>query len=144
MRLILIIMLSLLVFSSTIRPSTAESDLGYYNIANEKFQSKDYKEAIEYYDKAIEINPDLAVAYNNKAAAEVQLRRYEAALKDYDKAIELAPDFTGAYFGRGLTKILMFNEEQGCMDLYKARELGHPDTQSPIKTHCKEPKSETK
>jgi len=144
MRLSFIILLSLSAFGLTLQSALAKTEREYYMEAGEKYQAGNYKEAIELYTKAIDLKPDLAVAYNNRASSEVQLRRYEAALKDYDKAIELAPDFTRAYFGRGLTKILMFNEEEGCADLFKARGLGHPDSKSPIKKFCKEPESETK
>ncbi len=144
MRSTFITLLSLLALVLSMQVSFAETDQGYYIEAGVKYQAGDYKGAIELYTKAIELNPELAVAYNNRAAAEVRLQRYEAALKDYDKAIEIAPDFIGAYFGRGLTKILMFDEEKGCIDLYKSRELGHPDSKSPIKKFCKEPESETK
>ena len=143
MRSAYFVLFSLLLLFLTAGLSIAETVEEYYTKAGESFQKGNYKESIELYTKAIELNPDIADAYNNRAAAEVKLKRYEAALKDYDKAIELSPDFPRAYFGRGLTKIIMFNMEEGCNDLFKARDLGHPDTNTVIDQYCKglEPES---
>lgn len=56
-----------------------------------------YEEAIATYDKAIELNPNDAVAYYNKGNALNKLKRYEEAIAAYDKAIELDPYYTDAY-----------------------------------------------
>ena len=41
----------------------------FFNIGLEKYYQKDYKEAVEAYDKAIKINPNNFLAYNNKGKA---------------------------------------------------------------------------
>jgi tetratricopeptide (TPR) repeat protein len=47
------------------------------------------KEAIELYDKAIELNLTVAEAYFNRGACKGNNFDFEGAIKDYDKALEL-------------------------------------------------------
>jgi tetratricopeptide (TPR) repeat protein len=48
-----------------------------------------HKEAIPYYDKALEIDPNYADALNNKGVALEKLGKYEDATKCFDKAQQL-------------------------------------------------------
>ena len=57
---------------------------------------KQYERAISDYNKAIELNPNFALAYNNRGWAYYCLKKYQQALKDFDKAIELNPNNTQA------------------------------------------------
>ena len=52
-----------------------------------------YEEAIATYDKAIEIDPQYADAWNNKGSALGCLGKYEEAIAAYDKAIEIDPQY---------------------------------------------------
>jgi tetratricopeptide (TPR) repeat protein len=56
-----------------------------------------YKSAISDYDRAIELDPNLATAFLNRGTAKAELRRYESALRDYDRAIELDPESSLPY-----------------------------------------------
>ena len=47
----------------------------------------EYTKAIEYYDKAIELNPQYAVAWDNKGMVLARLGKYNEAVKCYDKAM---------------------------------------------------------
>jgi hypothetical protein len=57
--------------------------------------------ALGSYDKAIELKPDYAMAYNNRGNVLRQLGRNDDALADYDRAIALKPDYADAYNCRG-------------------------------------------
>ena len=48
-------------------------------------------EAIENFDKLIELNPNISNAYNNKGVALGYLNKYQEAINNYNKAIELDP-----------------------------------------------------
>ncbi len=61
----------------------------------------EYHKAIECYDKAIELKPDDAGAYNNKGIALYGLGNYQQAIECYDKAIALKPDDASAYYNKG-------------------------------------------
>jgi tetratricopeptide (TPR) repeat protein len=63
----------------------------YIKAAEEKTLKKKYDQAIDLLNKAIEANPDEALAYNNLASIHFTLKKKEAA-KDYiKKALELDP-----------------------------------------------------
>ena len=47
--------------------------------------------ALDDYNKAIEINPQYAKAFNNRGIAKHDLGDKQGALEDYNKAIELNP-----------------------------------------------------
>ena len=57
----------------------------------------DYDRAIEAFTKAIELNPNYAVAYNNRGLVYNNIGEFDRAIADYTKAIELKPDFVEAY-----------------------------------------------
>jgi tetratricopeptide (TPR) repeat protein len=56
-----------------------------------KERSGDYKGAIADYNRAIELNPKFAVAYDDRASAKGLAGDNEGALADCNKAIELNP-----------------------------------------------------
>ena len=85
-----------------------------------------YKEAIGYYDKAIELNPNDAGAYNNRGGAKYELGQHRETIADYDKAIELNPSFAEAYNNRGLVKDKLEQYSEAIDDYNKAIEL-NPD-----------------
>ena len=65
---------------------------------------KDFKKlesAIESFDKAIQIKPNFAEAYNNRGNAFLELQKLESAIESFDKAIQIKPDYAEAYNNRG-------------------------------------------
>lgn len=52
---------------------------------------KRYNEAIQCFDKAIEIDPNYSDAYYCKAITFKDMKKYGEAMKCYNKAIELDP-----------------------------------------------------
>ena len=90
--------------------------------------------AIEYLDKAIEIDPNNANAWGVKGNAVSKLavieknesrrkRMYEESIECYDKAIELDPKMSGALLGKGLTLALLGKKEESLVCLDKAIEM---------------------
>lgn len=51
------------------------------------------EKSIEHLDKAIELNPTSAVAYNNKCVAYTLMKEYDKAIEAGTKAVELDPNF---------------------------------------------------
>jgi tetratricopeptide (TPR) repeat protein len=90
----------------------------YFNTVN-----KQHSEAVECYDRAIELEPTNAAVWNNKGGALWNLGRYEEALSCYDKAIELGTQDGTAWNNKGssLDRLGRFEEALICHD--KAVEL---------------------
>lgn len=61
-----------------------------------------YDDAIKAFDKAIELNPQLADAWNNKGVSLKAQNKYDEAIVASDKAIELNPRLAKAWFNKGL------------------------------------------
>lgn len=59
------------------------------------------EEAIQNYDKAIELSPNDVDCYCAKAYALLELGEHEQALECYDKAIELEPTCGDHYYNKG-------------------------------------------
>lgn len=80
----------------------------YYKKGNRKLSGsdKDYKGAIEYYNKAIWINPTFALAYYSRGLAKEWSGDRKGAIEDFTQAIKHNPDddYTRAYFCRGEIK----------------------------------------
>lgn len=82
-----------------------------------------FDEAIAEYTMAIEIDPDLAVAYNNRGCAYSWKKDYENAVADLSKAIELDPNEVSSYLNRALLYIANDEEDKAIVDLKKVIEL---------------------
>ncbi|MCZ7380032.1 MAG: tetratricopeptide repeat protein [Candidatus Methanoperedens sp.] len=65
------------------------------------YSARKFDKAIEDYNKAIELNPKLAEAYNNRGVVYIYIKEFDKAIKDYNKAIELDPKYAEAYNNRG-------------------------------------------
>ena len=60
---------------------------GFANVELEKYQ-----EAIENFNKAIELDPNSAAFYSARGLVYVELGKHQEAINDYNKAIELDPN----------------------------------------------------
>ena len=79
---------------------------------------ENYDNAIEYYNKAIELKPDYVYAYNNRGNAKSDLGNFQEAIEDFNKAIELMPDYAKAYYGRGATNLELHNYIKAIKDFW--------------------------
>ena len=82
-------------------------------------QNQKYKKAIEYFNKAITINPNDADAYHNRGLAKYLLEDYAEAIEDYSEALKINPDFAAAYYNRGIVQIKLRNYHQAIEDFNK-------------------------
>ena len=64
-----------------------------------------YQKAIQYCNKAIELEPNHREAYFIKGMCNYYLNQNQEAIKDFDKAIELDPNKSDAYIQRGFAKM---------------------------------------
>jgi tetratricopeptide (TPR) repeat protein len=107
-----------------ISPSPALRNLApkaddYFFTANQKYDVGNYTGALADYDRAIQLNPQYAEAYNNRGNLRyIQLQNFKGALADYNKAITLRPSSTLAYVNRGNLKAEKFKDIKGAIADY--------------------------
>ncbi len=97
--------------------------LAYYNRGLSFMNENKLNEALQDYNKAIELKPGYNEAYVNRGNIERGNGKYEEALNDYNKAIEVRPDFAIAYFNRGILYMNQQKNDEALSDFTKAIEL---------------------
>ena len=60
-------------------------------------------EAIQCYNTALQIDPNLALAWDNKTWALCNLEKYDESIQCSDKAIQIDPNFASAWHRKGCT-----------------------------------------
>jgi len=82
-----------------------------------------FDKAIAEYTKAIEADPNLALAYNNRGCVYSWKKDYERAIADFNKAIELDPQRATAYLNRAQLYVGNAEEDKAIADLKKVLQL---------------------
>ena len=85
---------------------------------NALVKEKKYKEALDCYTKAIELDPNDPILYSNRSAMHLNLNEFDQAITDAEKAISIKPDYAKAYLRKG--KALEGQQRlQEALDTYK-------------------------
>ena len=95
----------------------------YVDMGFKAWEAQKYSEAIDYYNRAIELDPKNSGAYDNRGNAYRDQGNWTQAINDYDKAIELDQRNSWAYANRGFTYHLQGNFEKAMSDCNKAIEI---------------------
>jgi len=88
-------------------------------LANHYYDLNKFSDAIEYYEKALALQPD-----NPMTIADCGVMYYKAGDSDkaliyLDKAIDLRPDLAQAYFNKGLILMAAKNDPDGAITVWK-------------------------
>jgi tetratricopeptide (TPR) repeat protein len=83
--------------------SLKRAAFGLYAAAIDFAKHGNYDQAIAHFNKALEINPEYAEAFNNRGVAYAKGKgQYDKAISDYTKALEISPRLAGAHNNRGI------------------------------------------
>jgi len=82
LKIILPLILISISIGIRLHADTAEN---YFNSAVAKFNIQDYRGAIQYLNKSIELNPNYAEAYHYRGAAKVMLQNYTGVMQIENK-----------------------------------------------------------
>ncbi len=117
----------------------------FTNVAITYSNLNEHQKSLNYYNKALLLNPKHKYALNNKGYTLNMLHKFEEAISLFDKAIELDPNFAYSYNNRGLAKIKIGQQVDGLADInhsfaldennsYAYRNLGiyHLDKGEPV------------
>jgi tetratricopeptide (TPR) repeat protein len=111
-------------------PATAPTGAAEAEMHNQRgrefLRQGKYQEAIGELDKAIQLNPRFAQAYNARGFARYLVKDYQNALADLDRAIGLDPRYINAYQNRSVVRKATGDTKGSMADLAKVQALGVP------------------
>jgi tetratricopeptide (TPR) repeat protein len=79
--------------------------------------------ALEDFNRAIDINPQIPAGYLGRANTLNIMGRYQEAIEDYDRTLELDPKLANAYINRGSAYSHLGETEKAIADYEKGLEL---------------------
>ena len=89
-------------------------------------QHSTVEEAIEYFNKAIELDSQYKDAYHNRGLARSDVGDLASSIEDLSKAIELDDCYWSAYRHRSIVYHMIGNERKSSEDYIKAQTLYEP------------------
>jgi tetratricopeptide (TPR) repeat protein len=94
-----------------------------WNVSYTLNKEKKHTECLSYLNRAIELNPDYAIAFNSRGYVYNELKQYEQAITDLDRATVIDPNDDNAHLNRGKTYYHLKQYEQAIADFDRAVEL---------------------
>lgn len=123
-------------FGSAITDYDAACATNFYNLGTAYLKNGDWEKALTNFNKAIDLNPKLARAYNNRGSIKVghpiknEIYDQVGALTDFNKSIELEPDFLEPYINRGRVKKAEKDFDGALKDFNRAIEIKPDDEEA--------------
>ncbi len=102
-----------------------------YDLGHAHMKRGLYDRAISDFNKALEIDPEHAMAYNNRGNAYSAKGFFDLAISDFNKAIEINPRYADAYNNRGHAYYNKRKYDKAWEDVHKTQDLGyqvHPES----------------
>ncbi|MBN1364684.1 MAG: tetratricopeptide repeat protein [Syntrophaceae bacterium] len=115
---------SFALFSHALRV-TKNNAQAYNNLGLALFAKGKINEAINHYDTAIRLIPDV-LPYYNRGNAYIKLNQYQRAIEDFNNVILLKPDCAAAYYNKG-TAYYKINQYQRAIEDFNNVIILQPD-----------------
>lgn len=115
------------ILTSVLANAQSKAAIEWYN---KGIHENDLNKKIEYYSKAINIDPNFTLAYNNRGVVYKNLKRYDEAIADYNRAINTKPNFGMAYNNRGIAYFYLKKYNEAIADFTKTISL-EPNNPNP-------------
>lgn len=119
------------------------------NIGYSQLKLEEYEQALESFNKALELNIENAYSLSNRSFVYLRLGQIEAAKADLKKAFELDPNNPYVYKYEGLLYIELEEIDKACVSFRRAKEMGYEtfrkrvqdqEVNNLIKQYCQESK----
>ena len=91
------------------------------------YNNEDLGGAIEYYNKALDFNPRMTLAFHNRGLAHFANNSFGFAINDFSSALNLDPNNPVVYYNRGLAYYINNDLELAINNFNKALELDPGD-----------------
>ncbi|HLY18844.1 MAG TPA: tetratricopeptide repeat protein [Bryobacteraceae bacterium] len=108
-------------------PPTKADAAYYYKQGREKTAKNELWEALQSFNKALEMDPKNPLSYNARGYVYLRLRSYANAIVEFSEAIRLRPEYANAFQNRAIALRRTGDEKGAAADERKAAELlkGH-------------------
>lgn len=90
-----------ILFLATTLYGQERSAVDYYNDGMKYAQRGNYKEAIGYFDMAIQLKADDYFSMHNRGIAKSLMKNYTGAIEDFKKVLNFKHDYVAAYIALG-------------------------------------------
>ncbi len=115
-----------------------ENDSAYVQIGNCYMRmDKKSQQAMTYYRRAMQANPQNAEAYLGRAKVYLDMKRPQLALQDLDESLKFGK-LAEAYYLRGALRDQNNDKKGACEDLKMAAQLGYTEAQRRVAEYCPE------
>ena len=84
-------------------------------------------QVLQYFHKAIVLNPDFSRAYFSQGVSYGQLGQYQKAVAQINMALQKEPQNGLYHYGRGRVYLLWGDRQKAMTDFRKAADLGNED-----------------
>jgi len=101
--------------------------VAYFNRGIDLMKKENYDQALDDFNKAIELKTDNPSAYFNIGIIYMKKEKYFQALNNYNKAIQLKPAYSEAYINRGVVYMYEKKYNEALDDFNKATEINSMD-----------------
>jgi tetratricopeptide (TPR) repeat protein len=101
--------------------------LRYMEMGDKSVSEGDTTQALEYYSKAISIEPLNASHYTVRGFLLLKVKRHDDAILDFSESIKLEKDKPGGYLTRGLVYSELKRDKEADADFAEACRLGSKD-----------------
>ena len=113
--------------------NASDSAIEFKDLGNKALLSSKFDEAIDYYSKAIELDPTKEVYFANRAQAHLKTESYGLAIADATKAVELNPSYTKAYYRRAVANTAIIKHKEALQDFKTVVDRVPTDAQAKIR-----------
>jgi tetratricopeptide (TPR) repeat protein len=86
--------------------------IAHMNLGKTLFDQNRTDEAIQYFQDALRIKPNVPMALSNLGAAYMKKGQYEQALLHLKEAVQLYPDYAEAYYNLGVVSALLYKDSE--------------------------------
>jgi len=90
---------------------------------NDFFKAGKYADAVEKYNEAIELNPEVPAVYCNRAFCHIKMENHGLAIADATAALELDKSFFKGYYRRGSAYMALAKYKDALKDFKSLRQL---------------------
>jgi serine/threonine-protein phosphatase 5 len=93
------------------------------NEGNELFKQAHYKDALEKYNAAIDLNPEVPTYYCNRAFCHTRMENHGLAIEDAGVALELDKQCAKGYYRRAASYMAMGKYKKALTDYKSLKQL---------------------